>query len=218
MNSIKSFWQKSWWSKLIIVVVGLFIFFVILSFFSPQRQKKIDEGINVAKDTTTEPSPSPEEQIAVSEQSPQVALSPYEIMTQVGKDAAGDNSNVSVFENDDGSIDVINNIQLTPEITFGLDAATRKWVTEFLSKSYTSGLNIRYVLVTVSYLGTDIPAVRVGLGIDRAKSFSKEEWEKVLPYDLCKWLTRVQVGDSTDPGDPSFVPSNWAFAKNYECS
>lgn len=108
--------------------------------------------------------------------------------------------------------------QLTPEITGGLDAYTRKWVTDFLSKSYTSGLKIRYVLVTVSFLRTGIPATRVGLGINRAKIYTSKDWKEFTPYDLCNWLVGIQVGYDIDPSDPNFDPSNWAFAKNYKCN
>lgn len=143
---------------------------------------------------------------------------PYAILSKIGREGAGDNSNVSIFKNDDGSVDVINNIQLTPEVTWGIDAYTRKWITEFLSKSYTSGLNIRYVLVTVSFLNTGQPATRVGLGLNLAKKYTDTEWKEFTPYDLCKWLGQIQTGDDIDPGNPNYDPSDWAFAKNYKCN
>lgn len=223
-NPIVRFWQRAWWSKLILITVGLFTFFIVLGLLSPEGQKNLQEGKETGSKTasktedtqtaTPQPSLTPSAETALTLQE---NLTPYEIMLQVGKDVAGDNSNVSVFKNSDGSIDVINNIQFTPEVTWAMDAAIREWVTKFLSKSYTSDLDIRYVLVTVSPLGTGRSATRAGLGVDLAKKYTKEKWQQFTPYDLCKWLTGIQEGDDINPSDPSYDPSSWAFAKNYDC-
>lgn len=166
---------------------------------------------------TTQPTSIPPEPTVIPESSPTSELKPY-IVSEIGRDVAGDNSNVSTFKNSDGSIDVINNIQVANQPPFGAEVYTRKWVTEFLSKSYTSGLKIRYVLVTISFLHSGNPATRVGLGINRAKIYSYEEWKEFTPYDLCNWLKKIQNGDNINPGDPGYDPSDWAFAKNYSCN
>jgi len=164
------------------------------------------------------PSPTPS---VLPKPTPEIVeeIDPYDVMVAIGKGVT-DNSNVSVFKNKDGSIDVINNIQLTPEVNIGLgfDTYTRKWITEFLAKSYTSDLKIRYVLVTVSFLNTGRLATRVGIGINQASKYSDEEWKKFTPYDLCNWLNRIQIGDNVDPDSSAFNPSNWVFAKNYNCT
>ena len=167
-------------------------------------------------ESTLEPSPTP----SLPKPVPEIVeeIDPYDAMVAIGKDVT-DNSNVSVFKNKDGSIDVINNIQLTPEVNigWGFDASTRKWITEFLTKSYTSDLKIRYVLVTVSFLNTGRPATRAGLGVNQASKYSETEWNSFTPYDLCTWLKQTQIGDNVDSSSSSFNPSNWAFAKNYTC-
>lgn len=223
-SSWKNFRSKPLWYKAISAIVFLFIVFIVIGILSPKGQKSAQEGKEAGSKAsskteststaTPQPSLTPSSETAPTLQK---NLTPYEIISQIGKDVAGGSSNVSVFKNSDGSIDVINNIQFTPEVTWGMDAAIRKWVTEFLSKSYTTDLDIRYVLVTVSPLGTGRPATRVGLGADLAKKYTKEEWQEFTPYDLCKWLTGIQDGDDIDPSDPSYDPSTWAFAKNYDC-
>lgn len=137
---------------------------------------------------------------------------PYEILSQIGKEGAGDNSSVSVFDNDDDTIDVINNIVLRPEIEFGLDAYTRKWVTDFFVKTYASDLPIRYVLVTVAFTGTGRSAVRVGIGVNQAKNITKDEWKNTTPYDLCNWIKQVATGENKNDY------ANSTFAENYKCN
>lgn len=222
-HPILRFWHKAWWSKSILIAVGLFSLFVVLGILSPQGKKNLQEGKeagSTASKTESAPLATPQPSLTPSpETTPiqQVNLTPYEIMSKIGKDISGNSSSVSVFKNADGSIDVINNIQFTPEVTWGMDAAIREWVTKFLSKSYTTYLDIRYILVTVSPLGTGRPATRVGLGADLAKKYTKEEWQEFTPYDLCKWLSGIQEGDDIDPSNLSYDPSSWAFAKNYDC-
>jgi len=142
-------------------------------------------------------------------------IDPYDIMVGIGNEVT-DNSTVSVFKNKDGSVDVINNIQLTPEVDWkwAMDVKAKEWTTKFISQTYNSGLNIRYALVTVSFLNTGRPATRVGLGITQANKFSDDDWKSFEPTMLCSVLEGIQIGDNTNPDSPSFNPSNWAFAKN----
>ena len=64
-NPFLNFWQRAWWSKLITIAAGLFIFFIILGILSPEGQKGFEEGKEAAKDTVqssepkASPSPSP---------------------------------------------------------------------------------------------------------------------------------------------------------------
>lgn len=48
-NPILSFWQKSWWNKLIIVFLGLFILLIIIGSLTPQGQKSLKSGQEVGK-------------------------------------------------------------------------------------------------------------------------------------------------------------------------
>ena len=140
---------------------------------------------------------------------------PYDVMVDIGKSVT-DSSNVSVFDNKDRSIDVINNIQLTPEVDWdwAMDVKAKEWATGFITRSYSSGLKIRYVLVTVSFIKTGRPVTRVGLGIKQAAKFTNEDWDSFQPTMLCSVLEDIQIGDNVDPSVPAFNPSNWAFAKN----
>lgn len=135
----------------------------------------------------------------------------FTVLSEIGKEVT-DNSNISVFDNDDGTIDVINNIVLTPGIEWGLDAYTRRWVTDYLSKTYTSGLPIRYALITIAFTGTDRDAVRVGLGVNQAENITQEQWKETNPYDLCNWIKRVSTGENQDDY------ANSTFADNYKCN
>lgn len=57
-NPLVKFWQKSWWSKLIVIFVGLSIFFTIISIISPQGQKSFKEGKKAGEKVTPENTPS----------------------------------------------------------------------------------------------------------------------------------------------------------------
>lgn len=59
-NPFLQFWQRAWWSKLITVAVGLFIFFIILGIFSPEGKRSAQEGFEAGKKVASE-SPSPKE-------------------------------------------------------------------------------------------------------------------------------------------------------------
>lgn len=57
-NPLVKFWQKSRQNKLIIIAIGLFIFFTIILFSLP-GQKSFEEGYRKALKTTSNPSSSP---------------------------------------------------------------------------------------------------------------------------------------------------------------
>ena len=49
MEIIKKFWQKAWWSKLIVIIVGIFILSAIIGGLTPQGQKSFKEGQEAGK-------------------------------------------------------------------------------------------------------------------------------------------------------------------------
>src|SRR3989344_7394214 len=49
MNFIKVFWQRGWWSKSILVFLGLFILFIIIGFQTPKKQQPLQEGHKESK-------------------------------------------------------------------------------------------------------------------------------------------------------------------------
>lgn len=62
MDSIKKVWQKAWWSKLALVIIGFFIFFSVIGIFSPSGQKSFKEGSKKGEETASanlSPVPSP---------------------------------------------------------------------------------------------------------------------------------------------------------------
>jgi hypothetical protein len=151
---------------------------------------------------------------------PTIPTDPYEYLVTLGKDVAGgDASSITIAKNTDGSIDVYNNIAMVPEIDSDstMDLYTRRWVTKFIKGSYLSGINIRYVLVTVSFIGTGRPATRVGMGVKQAEKISNEDWDGLGSTMLCDVInSMMQNGDNLDPDEPGYDPSNWIFAKNCE--
>lgn len=58
-NPILSFWQKSWWSKLIVIIVGIFILSAIIGAITPQGQKGLKSGQEAGSKARTQTTPSP---------------------------------------------------------------------------------------------------------------------------------------------------------------
>lgn len=214
---------KSWFAKNKVITVGLVLFSLGLgmALFDVSKPKSNKTEVKVSsqkskpeikKETpTSSPEPTPT--------NPNLA-SPHEAMSKIGKEVS-EKSNVSVFPQVDGSIDVTNNIIITPEINSNrlFDTSTRQWVTEFLQKTFTSDYKIRHVLITVSFVGTSRPATRVALGINQAKDITQEQWKDVTPYDLCNWLKKVSTGENPDYASPEFTDyANSTFTRNYNCS
>jgi hypothetical protein len=139
--------------------------------------------------------------------------SPYVVFSKIGREVT-ENSNLNVFENKDRTIDVYNIIENEPEGVWesGFEASERQWITEFLSKVYTSNYRVRYVQISVTWLNAGVPPTKVGLGINQARNISKDEWNNVTPYDLCTWLKSV----STFLNENDYASST--FTENYECS
>lgn len=59
-NPLIKFWQRSWWTKLITIVVGFFVFLIIISLSSPQGQKNFKEERDVGKTAGLRIQTSPE--------------------------------------------------------------------------------------------------------------------------------------------------------------
>ncbi|OGC48044.1 hypothetical protein A2W32_01655 [candidate division WWE3 bacterium RBG_16_37_10] len=139
-------------------------------------------------------------------------IEPYEYFSNLGKEIS-DNSYVSIIKNEDGTIDIYNIIQNTPEVIIksAFEASARKWILEFMKGVYTSDYKVRYVQMSVTWLYAGVRPTQVGLGINQAKSISKEEWENITPYDFCIWLMSVSEGKN----DNDFA--NSTYSKDFVC-
>ena len=59
-NPFLEFWQRAWWSKVIIISLVLFILIIAIGSLSPKSQKSAKEGFEAGKKVASETSSSPQ--------------------------------------------------------------------------------------------------------------------------------------------------------------
>ncbi len=59
-NPLLQFWQRAWWSKLVIIVSALFFLLIVIGIFTPSGQKSFKEGAEEGKKLDSEVSSSPQ--------------------------------------------------------------------------------------------------------------------------------------------------------------
>lgn len=146
-------------------------------------------------------------------ETPKEEKSAYDYFYDLGKDVS-DNSNISVIDNKDGTIDVFNIIENKPDVVIksAFEASTREWMLDFMSGVYTSPYKVRYVQMSVTWLYAEVSPTQVGLGINQANKVPEEDWTNTTPYDFCKWLGRVSTGKNDEN------PANSTYSNNFNCS
>jgi len=86
MEIIKKFWQKAWWSKLIVIIVGIFILSAIIGGLTPQGQKSFKEGQEAGKGKSeNQEKPTPKVETKESKNTPVPTKKPAPTSTSFNK-------------------------------------------------------------------------------------------------------------------------------------
>lgn len=216
MKFLINFWQKGWWSKIILIFLGLFILGTIISLLSPQGQESYKAGQQSGKEAagkitqptttptpTVEPSPTPSEKDTYLKEL-------FEKMVNVGPDRTAyvttNNGHIQAIKQEDGTWIVTKIVNNWPEIFAG--TSVKNVALEFISAMYHSNYPVKQVGVTITSSESTGKYFRAFLGANQAKLLKEEDW-KMGPSNFYNWLKDVETSrNESDRANRTVVEDN----------